>query len=76
MTNIDVLMIKKQDLQRVLEDYPSIKKDMLTVAIQREKGNTEAMQIAKTAGFKVDEQKLKCIKGMVEHNLYEDIFSV
>ena len=58
MEETELLAIKRSDLDRVLENYPDITKELRTIANQRYDKNKEAIKLSQKAGFKIEENKL------------------
>ena len=57
MTDAEVLIIKKRDLDGLLKDYPEVKEEMRTIALQRSIRNLQAQNIARKADFKLDSRQ-------------------
>ena len=56
MEETEFLMIKKDDLLRILSEYPSIYEEMKDMALNRFKSNQTALKVAILANFKVDDE--------------------
>ena len=54
MTDVELLVVKKHDLEKILENYPCVKDEMHLVAGQRYNKNVQAQNIARKADFKLD----------------------
>ena len=57
MTDVELLVIKKRDLENLLNHYPRIKEEMSAIAHQRAEKNEGAQKVARQADFKIEPQQ-------------------
>ena len=54
MTDVELLVIKKADLEKLLNEYPKIQGEMERIALQRGEKNVTAANIARKTLLKIE----------------------